>query len=236
VTVAGDSTERPDDLEEEDVRQMLRLWLMAAIAAALAAAACGGDGQKSDPAGSQAPFTWPEGPRDVAVLEIEGLGTIRIALYPEIAPRTVENFASLAGQGYYDGTTFHRVIPDFMIQGGDPNTRDRLPKNDGGPGYTIDDEFNDAPHLRGVVSMANRGHPNSAGSQFFIVHRDTPHLDGHYTAFGRVIEGLDVVDAISEVEVDEFGRWGPENRPIENVVVGSIRIERGGEARASGGR
>jgi peptidyl-prolyl cis-trans isomerase B (cyclophilin B) len=215
------------------VRRPIRLWLIAAAAAATAlATACGGDGQKTDTAASQAPFTWPEGPRDVAVLEIEDRGTIRIALYPEIAPKTVENFAKLAGEGFYDGTTFHRVIPDFMIQGGDPNTRDTIPKNDGngGPGYTIDDEFSNAPHLRGVVSMANRGHPNSAGSQFFIVHQDKPHLDGHYAAFGRVIEGIDIVDAIAEVEIDKFGRWGPENRPIENVVIKTLRIEPATEA------
>jgi len=208
------------------VKRSIRLCLIALLAAALAPA-CGGDTEKTDPA--EAEFAWPEGPRDTAVIEVEGKGEIRIALYPEIAPNTVDNFTKLTREGFYDGTTFHRVIPDFMIQGGDPNSKDYLPTNDGGggPGYTIEDEFSQAPQHRGVVSMANSGRANSAGSQFFILHRDMPHLDGRYTAFGRVVESesMEVVDAITQVETDPYGRWGPEARPLENVVIRSIRIE-----------
>jgi len=215
------------------VKRSIRLCLIAIPAAALALA-CGGDTEKTDHAENGGPgapaeaeFTWPEGPHDTAVIEVEGRGTIRIALYPEIAPNTVDNFTKLAREGFYDGTTFHRVVRDFMIQGGDPNSKDDILKNDGlgGPGYTIEDEFSQTPQRRGVVSMANSGQANSAGSQFFILHRDMPHLDGGYTAFGRVVEGMEVVDAIAEVETDQHGRWGPKNRPLENVVVRTIRIQ-----------
>jgi peptidyl-prolyl cis-trans isomerase B (cyclophilin B) len=169
-----------------------------------------------------------EGPRPVAVLTVENFGEIRIELLPEIAPATVENFIKLAEEGYYDGTTFHRVIPDFMIQGGDPNTKNRDPRDDGrgGPGYTIEDEFSKVSHVRGMLSMANTGRPNSGGSQFFITVKHRPHLDGSYSLFGRVLEGMDVVDRIALVDRDMHGRHGPRDRPLENVVVSSIRIER----------
>ncbi len=169
-----------------------------------------------------------DGPHDVAVLRVKDLGTIRFELLPELAPNTVENFAKLAGQGFYDGTTFHRVIPGFMIQGGDPNSRNHDPRDDGagGPGYAIDAEFNAHPHRRGVVSMARGNSPDSAGSQFFIVHADSPDLDGQYTVFGRVTDGMEVVDAVTRVEIDTYGRYGPRDRPYpENVVIESIRIE-----------
>jgi peptidyl-prolyl cis-trans isomerase B (cyclophilin B) len=155
------------------------------------------------------------GPHPIAVLELEGLGAIRIELLPELAPKTVANFEKLARQGFYDGTYFHRVIPGFMIQGGDPATKNADPRDDGkgGPGYTIVDEFSDYPHVRGTVSMAHAGRPSSGGSQFFIVHQDSPHLDGKYTAFGRVVAGMDVVDAVTELEIDKYGRYGPKDRP-----------------------
>ena len=198
-------------------------------------AACGGDGDRP-----VAPADAPEaatlqrarvsgGPHDVVVLEVAELGTIRFELLPELAPKTVENFVKLAGEGLYDGTTFHRVIPGFMIQGGDPNTRNPDPRDDGkgGPGYRIDDEHTDFPHTRGIVSMANSGAPNTAGSQFFIVHEDSPHLDGGYTAFGRVIEGIEVVDAVTELEIDKYGRYGPPDRPHpRSALVKRVRIER----------
>ncbi len=179
-------------------------------------------------------------PHPVVALDVEGFGRIRIELLPEKAPKTVANFASLADQGFYDGTTFHRVIPEFMIQGGDPNTKNRDPRDDGqgDPGYSVPDELNDLRHVRGVVSMANRGSPNTGGSQFFILVADQPHLDSAYTAFGRVIEGMDVVDKIAAVEVDKYGRYGPPDRPRENVVVKQARTEQmpahdeGGEAEA----
>lgn len=155
-----------------------------------------------------------------ATIEVEGFGTIELELYPETAPQTVYNFCYLARQGFYDGTTFHRVIKGFMIQGGDPEGT-----GNGGPGYFIKGEFeingfkNDLKHTRGVISMARRGDPfyNSAGSQFFIMHEDAPHLDGSYAAFGKVISGMEVVDAIASVKV--VG-----SRPAESVVIKSITI------------
>lgn len=180
-------------------------------------------------------YVWPEGPHPMATLHVEGLGEIVIELYPELAPKTVENFAKLAGQGLYHGTTFHRVVPDFMIQGGDPLSRDEVPANDGqgGPGYQIEDEINGAPHAPGVVSMANTGRPDSGGSQFFIMTGHAPVLDTHHTVFGRVVAGQGVIEAIERVETDEFGRFGPKARPIEDVVVESI-VVRDAEPRVAG--
>jgi len=125
-------------------------------------------------------------------------GNIELKLFPEVAPNHVDNFLKLAREGFYDKTTFHRVIPGFMIQGGDPNTKsdDRSNHGMGGPGYTIDAEFNDTSHKRGILSMARSANPNSAGSQFFICVADAPHLDRQYTAFGEVVSGRDVVDRI----------------------------------------
>ncbi len=127
------------------------------------------------------------------------LGDIHLEFFPEKAPNHVKNFLDLARQGFYDSTTFHRVIPGFMVQGGCPNTKPGAQgvPGTGGPGYHVDAEFNDTNHTRGVLSMARASDPNSAGCQFFIVHQDAPHLNGQYTAFGRVTQGLDVVDAIA---------------------------------------
>ncbi len=130
-------------------------------------------------------------------------GEIKVELYPKTAPNTVNNFLSLVGRGFYDGLIFHRVIKGFMIQGGDPDG-----VGTGGPGYCIKGEFaangfkNDLKHTKGVISMARSAMPDSAGSQFFIMHGDAPHLDGSYAAFGRVIEGMDAVDAIADAAVD----------------------------------
>lgn len=127
-------------------------------------------------------------------------GEIEVEFLDDKAPGHVQNFTKLAKDGFYDGTTFHRVIPGFMIQGGDPNTKDqsapRSQHGTGGPGYTIDAEFNDTSHKRGIVSMARAADPNSAGSQFFIVVSDSTFLDKQYTAFGRVVRGMEVADAI----------------------------------------
>ncbi len=172
-----------------------------------------------------------EGPHDHAIIEIRDIGSIRIELLPEIAPRSVENFIKLAETGFYAGILFHRVIPGFMMQAGDPSSRDPDPRlvGDGGPGYDIPDEFSDFPHTRGVVSMANKGQRDSGGSQFFIVHEDAPRLDRQFSVFGRVVEGIEVVDAISEVEIDTYGRYGPTDRPHPvPVVIESVRIERAG--------
>lgn len=139
----------------------------------------------------------------IVTFEMENGGVFRAELYPDIAPNTVNNFISLVKKGFYDGVIFHRVISGFMLQGGDPKGT-----GTGGPGYSIRGEFtsngfrNDLKHSRGVLSMARTMAPNSAGSQFFIMHEDAPHLDGQYAAFGRVTEGLDVVDAIAAVRTD----------------------------------
>jgi peptidyl-prolyl cis-trans isomerase B (cyclophilin B) len=172
-----------------------------------------------------------EGPHAHAIIEIRDIGSIRIELLPEIAPQTIENFIKLAEEGFYEGISFHRVIPGFMIQAGDPGSRDPDPRlvGGGGPGYEIQDEFSDFPHTRGVVSMANKGNRNSGGSQFFIVHQDSPRLDGQFSVFGRVVEGIEVVDAITEVEIDTYGRYGPTDRPYPvPVVIDAVRVERAG--------
>jgi peptidyl-prolyl cis-trans isomerase B (cyclophilin B) len=169
-----------------------------------------------------------EGPHPHAILEIRDLGQIRIELLPEIAPGTVENFVKLAEEGFYEGITFHRVIPGFMLQAGDPASRGPDPRRvgNGGPGYDIQDEFSEYPHTRGVLSMANRGTRNTAGSQFFIVHQNAPHLDGRHTVFGRVVEGIEVVDAMTEVEIDTYGRYGPIDRPYPvPLMIEAVRIE-----------
>lgn len=203
------------------------LRLVAALALLLAA--CGGsdvDGTASE--SESAPSSGIEtGPHPVAVLSIENMGEIRVELLPELAPKTVANFEKLAAKGFYEGTYFHRVIPGFMIQGGDPNTKDPDPRNDGkgGPGYSIPDEISGETHTRGMLSMANSGR-NSGGSQFFILHGDAPHLDERHAIFGRVVAGMDVVDAITELELDRFGRWGPRDRPYPvSAVISSVTIE-----------
>jgi cyclophilin family peptidyl-prolyl cis-trans isomerase len=194
----------------------------------------GCDSKPSRPQPTLRSVTLADGPHPVADLRVRDLGTIRIELLPEAAPKTVAQFQKLAGEGFYDGTTFHRVIPDFMIQGGCPNTRNADPRDDGKGGGEIflEDEFTDLPHQRGAVSMANRGSLNSGGSQFFIVLGDAGYLDGKHAVFGRVIEGMQVVDAVAGLEIDKFGRYGPPDRPYPvSAVVESIRMEAPGETR-----
>lgn len=141
-------------------------------------------------------------------------------LYPEIAPNTINNFISLVKKGFYDGLIFHRVIKGFMIQGGDPHGTGM-----GGPGYSIKGEFtnngftNDLKHTPGVLSMARAMDPDSAGSQFFIMHETSPHLDGSYAAFGKVVNGLDVINAIADVRTD----WN--DRPMEDQVIKSVTVD-----------
>lgn len=173
-------------------------------------------------------YAWPEGDADIAVLTLKDRGEIRIALYPELAPNNVAAFTSLAESSYYDGVTFHRVIRDFMIQAGDPLTRDDDPTNDGNGGMStpLDDEFSDAPFARGTVAVANKGRPNTGGSQFFIMHKDRRGLDGHYTVLGRVIAGIHLVDDVAFSETDIGARWGPADRPIVDVVIERVQIER----------
>ncbi len=147
-------------------------------------------------------------------------GTFKAELYPEIAPNTVNNFISLVKKGFYDGTIFHRVIPGFMIQGGDPEGSGM-----GGPGYGIKGEFsangfqNNLRHTRGVLSMARSMRPNSAGSQFFVMVADAPHLDGQYAAFGKVIEGMEAADAIVSAKRDYS------DRPYENQIMEKVTVE-----------
>lgn len=156
----------------------------------------------------------------VATIEMADGGIIVVELYPEIAPNTVANFIELANAGFYDGLIFHRVISGFMIQGGDPEGTGM-----GGPDYSIKGEFaengfeNNLKHERGVISMARSMMPDSAGSQFFIMHADAPHLDGQYAAFGKVLEGMDVVDAIAAVETDA------NDKPVSDVVIARITVD-----------
>ncbi|MCR5178732.1 MAG: peptidylprolyl isomerase [Lachnospiraceae bacterium] len=156
----------------------------------------------------------------IIVFTMENGDSFRAELYPDIAPKTVENFLDLVEKHFYDGLIFHRVIKGFMIQGGDPEGTGM-----GGPGYTIPGEFsmngfqNDLKHTKGVLSMARSADPDSAGSQFFIMHEDSPHLDGSYAAFGKVIEGQDIVDAIAETQTD----WN--DRPLTPQMMKTVTVE-----------
>ena len=153
-----------------------------------------------------------------AIIETK-FGNITLIFFPDVAPGHVKNFIDLAKKGFYDGTTFHRVIPGFMIQGGDPNSKDanKSKHGQGGPGYTIKAEFNDKPHKRGTLSMARAGHPDSAGSQFFICVKDSSFLDKQYTVFGDVESGMDVVDKI--VSQPRDGNDNPNDRVEMKVKI-----------------
>jgi peptidyl-prolyl cis-trans isomerase B (cyclophilin B) len=159
-------------------------------------------------------------PAPRAIIETR-FGEIELELMPDVAPGHVKNFTDLAKKGFYDGTTFHRVIPGFMIQGGDPNTRDakgaRERHGTGGPGYTIKAEFNETPHKRGVLSMARAQSPDSAGCQFFIVVKDSGFLDRQYTAFGRVTRGLEVADQVVNAPRDA------RDNPLERIEM-KVRV------------
>ena len=170
--------------------------------------------------------TNPMAQNPIITITMEDGGVMKAELYPEYAPNTVNNFLSLAASGFYNGLIFHRVIPGFMIQGGDPEGSGM-----GGPGYSIKGEFrrngfkaNTLKHTAGVLSMARAMNPNSAGSQFFIMHKNAPHLDGDYAAFGKVIEGMDVVDRIASVQTDYS------DRPMEDQVIRSMTVETFGES------
>ena len=156
----------------------------------------------------------------IVTIQMKDGGVMKVELYPEIAPITVKNFIDLASKGFYNGLIFHRVISGFMIQGGDPEGTGA-----GGPGYCIKGEFrangvkNDLKHTRGVISMARTMVPDSAGSQFFIMHEDYPSLDGQYAAFGKVIEGIEVVDKIASVKTDY------NERPYEDQVIEFMTVQ-----------
>lgn len=163
----------------------------------------------------------PSAPLDADTVVLKtAMGDITLKLFPQDAPKTVRNFLTLANEDFYDGVTFHRVIPDFMIQGGDPLSKDQNPDNDGtgGPGYFFDDEINGYKLVRGALAMANAG-PDTNGSQFFIVTAEaTPWLDGKHTVFGEVADGMDVVEAIQNVKRDA------QDRPLTNVVIEQVEI------------
>ena len=156
----------------------------------------------------------------IVTIKMADGGVMKLELYPDIAPKTVENFVSLVEKKFYDGLIFHRVIKGFMIQGGDPEGTGM-----GGPGYSIPGEFssngfeNNLKHTEGVISMARSMDPDSAGSQFFIMHKNSPHLDGSYAAFGKIIEGMEVVNKIAETRTD----WS--DRPLEDQVMESVTVE-----------
>jgi len=162
---------------------------------------------------------------EVAVIKTSG-GEMTVEFWPDVAPKTVENFKTLAKKGFYDGTAFHRIIKGFMIQGGDPLTKDPAAESrwgTGDPGYKIKAEFNDRPHVKGVLSMARSANPDSAGCQFFICLDAAPHLDRKYTAFGKVTKGLDVLDALGNSPVGP-GADGANSKPQKRVEIQSIKI------------
>jgi peptidyl-prolyl cis-trans isomerase B (cyclophilin B) len=151
-------------------------------------------------------------------------GDMVIRLWPDVAPKTVENFKKLAGEGFYDGTAFHRIVKGFMIQGGDPLSKgDNDMVGTGGPGYKIKAEFNDKPHVRGVISMARSQHPDSAGSQFFICLGEARFLDHQYTAFGQLVKGDEVLGKIGETPTTQSG-GGEKSKPVKRIGVNSIKI------------
>ena len=191
------------------------LLIIMAVAICFSLVSCKGDDDNMN-----YPFEIIESKEPISVtMEINEFGTIELELYPEIAPITVSNFVHLAKEGFYDGLIFHRIIEGFMIQGGDPQGTGM-----GGPGHQIKGEFssngvkNDLKHTKGLISMARSQMPDSAGSQFFIMHEDAPHLDGSYAAFGKVTSGIEVVDAIATVPTD------PSDRPLNEVKIKSIKV------------
>lgn len=203
------------------MKKKFKLGLLSTLLiASLAIVGCSKKAEEPSPEETRTP---PEN-LPVATIEVEGFGTIEAELHPHIAPNTVNNFISLANSGFYDNLTFHRIIEGFMIQGGDPEGTGM-----GGPGYSIKGEFgsngfyNDFAHTAGVLSMARSQQKDSAGSQFFIMTEDSPHLDGEYAAFGKVINGMDVVKSIETVET------GSNDAPSNKVVIKSIKVDTKGE-------
>lgn len=215
-----------------NVKKYIKLILIVTLMSSLVLVGCGNsktsDNQKNE--SEQTPIT-NDSTNDkkstesnenlpIATITVEGYGVIEAELYPEIAPNTVNNFIDLAKKGFYDNLKFHRIIKGFMIQGGDPQGN-----GTGGPGYSIEGEFtsngfaNSLKHTKGVLSMARSQDPDSAGSQFFIMTGDAPHLDGEYAAFGKVISGLDVVEKIESVKT------GANDAPEKDVVIKSITVD-----------
>ena len=194
-------------IERRSVKNILVAWGIATLLlGVIGAGAWAETSQSSLTEGGKAPR---------AIIKTK-FGEMKLVFFPDLAPKHVESFLNLARKGFYDGTIFHRVIPGFMIQGGDPNTKDpsnRQSYGNGGPGYTLPAEFNRIPHERGIVSAARAADPNSAGSQFFIVIDKAPHLDGKYTVFGEVERGMDVADKIVQQPRDR------RDNPLERVEI-----------------
>ena len=215
---------------------MFRMSIRGAVGMTAAGLIVAGAALAADPPASKAAAKAPnakaaEGKAGAAVDEVAVMETSRgmmaIEFWPKEAPQTVANFKKLARQGFFDATGFHRIIKGFMIQGGDPKSKNpKAPDlGTGDPGYKIKDEFNTHRHVKGVLSMANSGTPNSAGSQFFMMHGTAPHLDGHYTGFGRVFDGLDILDAVANSPVAGNPAMGGEmSKPLEWTTVTSVRI------------
>lgn len=196
-------------------------WLLGLVALSLAGASA--SAQPSPPTPVNTPT--PQATAEVAVIKTSA-GEMTLEFWSDVAPNTVENFKKLARQGFYDGTAFHRIIKGFMIQGGDPKTKDATKESEwgtGDPGYKIKAEFNDRKHVRGVISMARAAHPDSAGCQFFICLDPAPSLDRQYTAFGKVIKGEDVLLKLGDTPVGP-SRGGERSKPLQRVGVESIKI------------
>lgn len=193
-------------IERRSVNNILVAWGIAALLTAVIGAG----------AWAETPAPLTEDGKAARAIITTRFGEMELVFFPELAPKHVESFLTLARKGFYDGTIFHRVIPGFMIQGGDPNTKDpsnRQSYGNGGPEYTLPAEFNRLPHERGIVSAARAADPNSAGSQFFIVIDKAPHLDGKYTVFGEVVRGMDVADTIVQQPRDR------RDNPLERVEI-----------------
>nr|WP_317331605.1 peptidylprolyl isomerase [uncultured Romboutsia sp.] len=195
-------------------KKIKKIFLVSLLVSSLALVGCSSKDSSSDEVRT------PPKELPIATIVVKDFGTIEAELYPHIAPNTVNNFISLANSGFYDGLTFHRIIKDFMIQGGDPDGTGM-----GGPGYSIYGEFtnnefkNDLAHTEGILSMARSQNKDSAGSQFFIVTKDAPHLDGEYASFGKIIKGMDIVHKIENVETDAS------DKPVKDVVIESIKVD-----------
>lgn len=193
-------------IERRSVNNILVAWGTAALLTAVVGAG----------AWAETPAPLAEDGKAPRAIITTRFGEMELVFFQDLAPKHVESFLTLARKGFYDGTIFHRVIPGFMIQGGDPNTKDpsnRQSYGNGGPGYTLPAEFNGLPHERGIVSAARAADPNSAGSQFFIVIDKAPHLDGKYTVFGEVVRGMDVADTIVQQPRDR------RDNPLERVEI-----------------
>ena len=217
------------------VRKAIRCALFGAALSMLVAGAASADdavtkapaaAKTAKPAAKATPMKKGGASDEVAVMTTSK-GVMVAEFWEKDAPKTVANFKKLARQGFFDGTGFHRIIKGFMIQGGDPNSKNPSASNlgTGGPGYTIADEFNSHPHVKGVLSMANTGTPNSAGSQFFIMHGTASSLDGHYTAFGHLISGMDVLDKIANsATAPNPSMPGENSKPTDWTTLKSVKI------------